>query len=342
VKGIFTMMTNNKNFQIQRIFAQNESYLLLIIIAYSIFVTFLNPSFLSPGNLFNLSKSSASMGVLAIGVFVVLLSGGIDISFTAIAISGQYIAVNVLIASGVDNIFFAFLISCLVGVGLGAINGLLVSYFKIPTLIVTLGTLNVFHGLLLTVVGTKAVNSAQLPDCFKAFGATNVFTLTGPDGVNYGLSIFTVIFITVALLTWFILKYTMLGRGIYAIGGDVEAAERAGLNVARIKFFIYCYVGILAGIAGIIHVSLIRYSNPTYLVGTELSVIAPVVLGGTRITGGVGTVIGTILGVAMITLLNNSLILIGLSSFWQEFFTGLIVAISVSLSSYQSRRSVAI
>ena len=139
------MMTNNKNIQIQKIFSQSEVYLLLIIIIYSVFVAFLNPSFLSLGNLFNLSKSSASMGILAIGVFVVLLSGGIDISFTAIAISGEYIAVNVLLASGVDNIFFAFLISCLVGVSLGAINGLLVSYFKIPTLIATLGTLNIFH-----------------------------------------------------------------------------------------------------------------------------------------------------------------------------------------------------
>ncbi|NLJ48152.1 MAG: ABC transporter permease [Candidatus Atribacteria bacterium] len=328
--------------QIQKIFSQNEAYLSLIIVAYSILVTSLNPSFLSFENLLDLGKSSASLGILAIGVFIVLLSGGIDMSFTAIAISGQYISANVLIASGVDNIYFAFLISCIVGLGLGAINGLIISYFKIPTFIVTLGTLNVFHGILLTVVGTKAVNSAQLPDCFKKFGATNVFTLVKPEGGSYGLSIFTVIFIAIALLTWFILTYTQLGRGIYAIGGDMEAAKRAGLNVFTIQFFIYCYVGILAGIAGVLHVSLIRYSNPTYLVGTELSVIAPVVLGGTRITGGSGTIIGTLLGVAMITLLNKSLILIGLSSFWQEFFTGVIVAISVSLSSYQIRKNMMI
>ncbi len=336
------MNGNHWDVQIRRIFGQNESYLLFIIIAYSVLVIFLNPSFLTLENLFDLGKSSASLGIMAIGVFIVLLSGGIDLSFTAIAISGQYIAANVLIATGVDNILFAFLISGLVGVCLGALNGLLISYYRIPTFIVTLGTLNIFHGFLLTVVGTKAINSAQLPKCFKIFGAKNVLTLVKPGGGSYGVSVFTAIFIAIALLSWFILKYTRLGRGIYAIGGDREAAERAGLNVARIQFFIYCYVGILAGIAGILHVSLIRYSNPTYLVGSELSVIAPVVLGGTRITGGTGTIIGTVLGVALITLINNSLILIGLSSFWQGFFTGVIVAISVSLSSYQSRKNVTI
>jgi simple sugar transport system permease protein len=227
-----------------------------------------------------------------------------------------------------------------VGVALGAINGLLISRFKISTLITTLGTASVFHGALLTIVGTKAINSAQLPDCFKAFGAKDVLILTKSNGVNYGLSIFIIIFIVLALLTWLILKYTMLGRGIYAIGGDINAAERSGFNVAKIQFFIYCYVGFLAGIAGILHISLIRYSNPTYIVGTELGVIAAVVLGGSRITGGSGTIIGTIMGVAMVTILNNSLILVGLSSYWNNFFVGLIIIVSVSITSYQSKRSI--
>lgn len=334
------MMKNNRSFKVQKLLKQNESYLFLVIIAYSILITSINSSFLSLENLFDLGKSSAGMGILAIGVFVVLLSGGIDISFAAIAISGQYISVNVLIATGIDNIFFAFFISCLVGVTLGAINGLLISYFKMPTLIATIGTLSVFHGALLTIVGTKAINSAQLPDCFKIFGAKDVLTLIKLNGANYGLSIFIIIFIVLALLTWLILKYTMLGRGIYAIGGDVNAAERSGFNVAKIQLFIYCYVGFLAGIAGVLHISLIRYSNPTYIVGTELSVIAAVVLGGTRITGGSGTIIGTIMGVAMITILNNSLIMVGLSSYWQTFFVGLIIVISVSFTSYQSKRGI--
>ena len=334
------MAKNKQNVRIKRFFKQHEFYLLLVIIIYSVFITSLNPSFLSLENLFDLGKSSAVMAILAIGVFIVLLSGGIDISFTAIAISGQYIAANVLMASGVDNIYLAFLISCLVGVSLGAINGFLISHFKIPTLITTLGTSSVFHGALLTIVGTKAINSAQLPDCFKIFGAADVLVLTKPNGVNYGLSIFVIVFIFLALLTWFMLKYTMLGRGIYAIGGDINSAIRSAFNVPKIQFFIYCYVGFLAGIAGVIHISLIRYGNPTYIVGDELNVIAAVVLGGTRITGGTGTIIGTIMGVAMVTILNNSLILVGLSSYWHTFFVGLIIVISVSLTSYRNKMSL--
>jgi len=334
------MKKNERMFKLQRLLKQHESFLFLVIILYSIFITNLNSNFLSFENLFDLGKSSAVMGIMAIGVFVVLLSGGIDLSFTAIAISGQYIAANVLIASGVDNIFLAFLVSCTVGVALGAINGFLISHFKIPTLIATLGTSSVFHGALLTLVGTKAINSAQLPDCFKIFGSYDVLVLTKPNGVNYGLSVFVIIFIFLALMTWFILKYTMLGRGIYAIGGDLDSAIRSAFNVARTQFFIYCYVGFLAGIAGVLHISLIRYGNPTYLVGDELSVIAAVVLGGTRITGGTGTIIGTIMGVAMLTILNNSLILVGLSSYWHTFFVGLIIVISVSLTSYQNKRSI--
>jgi simple sugar transport system permease protein len=334
-------MGKNRNIQrIKRVLKQHESYLFVVIIIYSIFIAFLNPNFVSLENLFDLGKSSAVMGIMAIGVFIVLLSGGIDLSFTAIAISGQYIAANVLIASGVDNILLAFLISCSVGIALGAINGFLISYYKIPTLIATLGTSSVFHGALLTLVGTKAINSAQLPNCFKNLGSFDVFVLTKPNGVNYGLSIFVIIFIFIALLTWVILKYTMLGRGVYAIGGDLSAAIRSAFNIQRIQFFIYCYVGFLAGIAGVLHISLIRYGNPTYLVGDELSVIAAVVLGGTRITGGTGTVIGTIMGVAMLTILNNSLILVGLSSYWHTFFVGLIIVISVSITSYQNKKSI--
>lgn len=142
------MAKNNRSGRIKKLFKQNELYLFLVIIFYSVLITSRNSSFLSLENLFDLGKSSAGMGIMAIGVLIVLLSGGIDISFTAIAISGQYIAANVLIALGVDNIFFAFFISCLVGIALGAINGLLISQFKIPTLITTLGTASVFHGAL--------------------------------------------------------------------------------------------------------------------------------------------------------------------------------------------------
>ncbi|MEW5814169.1 MAG: ABC transporter permease [Spirochaetota bacterium] len=316
---------------------RNEAYLFMILVVFSLVITIINPSFLSLENLFDLLRSSAGMAILAIGVFIVLLSGGIDVSFTAIAICGQYIAVNTLIATGVDNLLLAFLISVTVGVLLGAVNAVFISLFKLPTLITTLGTLSLFHGLLLEFVGTKSINTGQLPDCFKIFGSFDLITMSRADGTHYGLSIYALILLLVVLVSWIILRYTILGRGIYAIGGNFEAAQRAGFNIIRIQFFIYCYVGFLAGIMGIMHLSLIRYSNPNYIVGTELSVIAAVVLGGTRITGGTGSFAGTLLGVAMITILEKNLVFIGLSSYWQQFFIGVIIVISVSITYLQNR-----
>lgn len=326
------------NKKIKRIFSHSEIYLFFIIIIFSIILTSINPSFLTLENLFDLIKSSAGMGILAVGFFIVLLSGGIDVSFTAIAIAGQYISANVLMATGVDNIYLAFLISCSVGILLGAINGLLISVFKLPTLIVTLGTLSAFHGALLAFVGTKAINTAELPDCFKVFGHNNIFVLARADGTSYGLSVYALILLGVVIMSWIILKYTMLGRGIYTIGGNRDAAVRAGFNIVGIQFFIYCYVGFLAGIMGVMHISLLRYSNPMYIVGSELGVIAAVVLGGARITGGTGSIIGTLLGVAMISILEKNLVLMGLSSYWHQLFVGLIIIIGVSITSYQNKR----
>ncbi|MBA7663855.1 Ribose import permease protein RbsC [subsurface metagenome] len=327
-----------RQFNYKRLLKYNESYLFLVIVSFSIVITIINPSFISLENIFDLIKSSSGMAILAIGVFIVLLSGGIDVSFTAIAIAGQYIAVNSLIATGIDNLYLAFLISCSVGITLGAVNALFISIFQLPTLITTLGTLSGFQGALLAFVGTKAVNTAELPDCFKAFGHRNLFELMRADGTSYGISVFGLFILGVVVVSWLILKYTMLGRGIYAVGGNKEAAKRSGFNITAIQFFIYCYVGFLAGIMGVMHLSLLRYSNPMYIVGTELSVIAAVVIGGARITGGSGSIIGTLLGVAMIIILEKNLVLIGLSSYWHKFFIGSIIIVGVSITYYRNKR----
>ncbi len=324
---------------IKQLFKHNETYLLLIVIVFSIVITSINPVFLTLENMFDLLKSSSGTAILAVGVFVVLLSGGIDVSCTAIAICGQYLAVNVLIASGVDNLAQAFLISIGVGILLGAVNALFISVFNLPTLITTLGTSSLFHGALLEFMGTKSINAGDLPESIKAFGKMNILSIARADGTEYGLSVFFVILAAVVILTWFILKYTMLGRGIYAIGGNREAAKRSGYNIVGIQFFIYCYAGFLAGVMGIMHLGLIRYSNPNYLVGTELSVIAAVVLGGSRISGGTGTLTGTLIGVALITILEKNLVLIGLSSYWQQFFIGLIIVLGVTITYFQSNIS---
>jgi simple sugar transport system permease protein len=321
-----------------RIFRRNEFYLLAVIVVFCLGITIVSPAFFTVENLFDLIRSSSGMAILAVGFFVVLLSGGTDISFPAVAIVTQYITVNAIIALGIDNLWMAFAISSAIGIAFGAVNAFFISFFKIPTLIVTLATMNIFHGLMLEFVGTKAINAGQLPNCFKTFGLTDIFTLTRADGSTYGLSVFFVVLVLVLLATWVILRHTVLGRVIYAMGGNMEAAKRSGFNIKRAQFFIYCYVGFLASVMGIIHVSLIRYSNATYIIDSELlHVIAAVVLGGASILGGAGTLTGTILGVIMISILEKNLVLLGLSSYWQQFFVGLIIVLGVSVTHIQKR-----
>jgi simple sugar transport system permease protein len=322
---------------VKKLFGYNETYLALVVVVFCLALTIVSPVFLTLDNFAVMAKTSTGTAILAIGVFIVMLSGGVDVSCTAVAICTQYITTIVLLSTGIDNIFVAFLIACAIGIGLGAINAVFVSIFKIPVLIVTLGTASLFHGAMTEILGTRSYNVGDLPQCFKDFGNLSLITWNLPDGTPFGLSVFFFILLALLLLTWFILRFTMIGRGIYAMGGNPEAAKRAGFNLHKINFFIYCYVGFLAGIMGIIHVSFILFGNPMSLIGTEMTVIAAVVLGGARISGGTGTLTGTMLGVAMIMILQKNLVLIGLSSYWQTFFVGLIIVIGVTITNVQNR-----
>jgi simple sugar transport system permease protein len=315
---------------------KTESYLVIFLVFYIILMSVVSDSFLTLMNFFDLLKNISGMAILAMGVFIVLLSGGIDVSFTAIAISGQYISTKLLLSFGVDNLLLAFALSCGVGLFLGFINGFLISRFNLQTFITTLGTLSLFHGALLTIVGTRPVNASQLPKSIVEFGKANIFQIVRDDGTSYGLSVFILFVIGVVLLSWIILRFTMLGRGIYVIGGNEEAARRSGFNVGSIKLFIYTYVGFMAGIMGVISAALIRFVDPTAIVGLEINVIAAVVLGGASIMGGKGSILGTLLGVLIISILNENLVLIGLSSFWQRFFVGIIIIAGAILTAVRN------
>jgi simple sugar transport system permease protein len=309
----------------------------MIIFLYSVAVAAINPAFLTLENLFDILRASSGKMILALGVLVVLLSGGIDVSFTAIAIFGGYASAKFLLAYNLDSLWIAFLVSMTIGMLLGSINALIIHFFELPTLIATLGTSSVFFGIMTTLVGTKSINAGQMPSSLTNFGSARLLEITTESGKVYGLSAFIIPVSLIIVLTWFILYRTMLGRGIFALGNSQEAAKRSGFNLLMLRFFIYSYVGFLAGIMGVIFVAEVRWVNPVSLVGSELAVIAAVVIGGAKLTGGEGTIFGTILGVTIIQLLNSTLVFLGLSSSWNDFFVGIILLISVAVTSYQTR-----
>ena len=312
---------------------RHETMLFFVMVLFTVVVSSINASFFTPENFFAILKSSSITGMMALGVMVVIISGGIDISFTAIATVSMQVTVRLLMALDTGNIVIAFLLAGVVGALLGCINGFLVYRFRLPTLIVTLGTSSIFHGLLLSVLRIPHLYS--VPGYYFAFSRLNLFSFTSANGTVYGLSSLTVLLLVMALFVWFILRFTMLGRGIYAIGGNLEAAKRAGFNIMVIQMFIYSFIGFTAGIASIEYVAMFRHVHPFNMMNMMLNVIAAVVLGGTSFTGGAGTVIGTLLGVWMIFMITNSLILMGVPSQWEPVVIGSIIILSIGISALQ-------
>jgi simple sugar transport system permease protein len=320
-----------------RYLRRSETLVAATIIGLCLIIGFSNPAFFTLGNVFDLLRSSIVTGIFAMGVLIVIVSGGIDVSFTAIAIFALYATVKLMKAYTPDApIWVGFISASIIGLGLGLINAFFIAQFRLPTLIVTLGTLSMFQGFLLFAIGNNIIR--DVPPSLTGFARSAIVTIPLERGVA-NLHPAILITLLVILVVYFLLNYTMLGRGIYALGGAREAAERAGFNVVRIQYFIYAFVGVLSGIAGMTFGAMARQANPQDLVGTELNVIAAVVLGGAQLTGGRGTVLGTILGVILVVIANNSLILIGVPAVWQRVVIGVIILIGTGLPAIQARRA---
>jgi simple sugar transport system permease protein len=321
----------------KKLFSQHEFIIALIVLVISLMIGVINPRFFSVANMFAIVRSATIMGIFAMGVLVVLISGGIDVSFTGIAIFAMYTTVDFLVKQDFQGgMFLPLLMAAGIGLLLGLFNAFLIGTFKLPTLIVTLGTLSLYRGAVLFFVGSDYYNTAELPPGMIDYARANVFTLETASGQT---SLHPAIFILVvaAILVWFVLKYTTLGRSIYAMGGAREAAERAGFNIRSNQFIIYGFVGLVSGIGGMIVATLFRQANPFSIVGTELDVIAAAVLGGASIAGGRGTVIGTLIGVLLITIVNSSLVLLGIPSEWQKVVVGFLILVGTAIPILQSK-----
>jgi simple sugar transport system permease protein len=316
----------------------NEGLVAATMVMVAIVVGAVDGRFWSLATVFNVLHDSFEPLVFSLGFLLVLLTGGIDVSFDAIGIFAGY---SLALMAGrpwlAHHVYPAFVLAAAIGLGLGIVNAAATAVLRLPVLIVTLGTRGIFTGVLLSVVGSTYVSI--LPGALGTVPGVDLVRVPTGGGQSVGLHALVIPLALLCLaLAWF-LRQTVLGRGIYAVGGDLEAARRAGFPVRWIQGFVLCLAGTFAGLAGMIHVSLIGYGNPFDLVGLELNVIAAVVLGGASIFGGKGSVFGTVLGVLFVSLINYSLILLGIPSTWQQVAVGILLVLGILGQTFRRRRT---
>jgi simple sugar transport system permease protein len=228
-----------------------------------------------------------------------------------------------------ENLLLPIALAIVIGTILGAINSIAIATFGIPTLIATLGTSGIFRGLMLTFIGSSFIS--DIPIALDKFATADLLKIQPEEGTLARLHILIIPVAILTILISLLLTRTMFGRSVYALGGGVEATRRLGISVKRTQAKIYMLVGGLSGLAGILYVSLQRKANPYDLTGSELDIIAAVVLGGASIMGGYGTVFGTVLGVLLISLIKGNLILLGVSSSWQRAAVGALLIIGITV-----------
>lgn len=319
---------------LKKLFGRNETYLLLVLCTIIIIVSAINPRFFNAENLFALLRTYSFIGILSVGFLIVLISGGIDISFTATATVAQYAMALMLSANSTVPIVVVILVPMLVGILLGSVNAFLIHFLRAPSIIITIATLNVYYGILQYV--SRGQWLYDFPDWFRAFPNIKLIQFVNENGAQYGLSIVTAIWILMMVMAAIMLRYTTLGRNIYALGGNVEAAHRGGLGILRLRIYIYSLMGLMAGIGAVVHAMVTQTVAPNALLGQEFDVVTAVVLGGASIFGGVGTVGGTLLGVALVAVIKNALTIVHVPEYWHQAFVGGVLLISVSITATQA------
>jgi len=287
------------------------------LVVLCVVIAVLNPNFLTTNNLLNVLRQTSTNLYLALAMTMVIILGGIDLSVGSVmALSGVVTAMMIALLGA--PLLLAVAAGLLVGTLIGALNGYVAATTIIPPFIITLATLNIGRGAAYVLTDGQPVR--VISDAFNFIGSGYI------GGVLPTPVLYSIIFV---ILCYLIMNKTKMGRYIYAVGGNPEAARFSGINIQRVKFFAYTFSGFMAGFAGIVLASRMFSGQPTAGVAAELDAIAAVVLGGTSMTGGYGRIGGTVIGALIIGVLSNGLNLIGVSSFWQYIVKGIVILIAV-------------
>lgn len=284
-----------------------------------VFFSVMSSTFLTAGNMLNLLRQISINGLIAVGMTLVITTGGIDLSTGAIlGLSGMLTAI--MITNGIPP-FLAILICLLIGAVLGLINGFLIAKYKLQAFIVTLASMTVFRGFTYVISKGRPVSNVSSDSIFSFLG----------KGFILGIPVPVIILVIVLSIFCFIMSKTVFGRNIYATGGNEKASILSGINTDKIKLQVYMISGVLSALAGLILISRLNSAQPTLGDGYELDAIAAVVIGGTSLLGGKGKMTGTIIGILILGVISNGLNIVGVSSFYQEIIKGLIILVAVLL-----------
>ncbi|WP_435100212.1 ABC transporter permease [Arhodomonas sp. AD133] len=304
-----------------------EKWLLGVIAALCVFLSLTTDTFLTLVNFADILNYSAVSIIFAAGLLVVLIAGGIDISFAVAASVVQYLVALTVMQLGGGNWAVGFVLATAYGFCLGAINGALIHHLRIISIIVTIATFNIYFGGLMYFTEGRSIYF--LPDWW----VDRVIVLEHETAMGYAeITLPVVVMVVAVALTWLLLRRLNVGRQLFAMGDNPEGARRLGINIAAMHYLAYGWLGAMAGIAGLMQAHYAQEVVPNALYGRELEVLAAVVLGGARLGGGRGTLLGAVLGLMLITLTRNGLTLMGISPYAFKMIVGGIILVAIALS----------
>lgn len=309
-----------KRFSLSKIFV----YLVLVVII--LFFTVATDTFLTSKNILNICRQISMIGICSVGMTMVLLTGGIDISVGSIIALVGVVAAKLIGEAGMA-IFPAMVIGVVVGALCGLINGIMVAEFDVPALITTLAMQTMARGA--AYILTSGIPIYGLPEEIKTLG----------QGYFFKIPIPVIIMALIFLFGWWLLEQTRFGRYTYAIGGNQEVARLSGINVLKMKIFIYTLSGLFAGLSGVIMLSRINSGQPATSSGFEMDVITGAVLGGISVAGGEGKLVNVIAGVLIMGMLSNGMTLMNLDEYWQWVVKGIVLLLAVTFDNMQRKRN---
>jgi ribose transport system permease protein len=299
----------------------------IILAVIIVFFTIISDAFFTPSNLLNVARQVSMIGICAVGMTFVLLTGGIDISVGSI-IAMQSVICAIIIVQFQIPIPVAIILTLLLGCGIGLLLGFFITKYDVPPLIATLAMMTIARGVAFVLTGGIPIYG--LPESFKVIGQGYLWVIPVP----------VIIMAAVFIFGWWLLERTFFGRHIYAIGGNQEAARLSGVNVNHVKRLVYMFSTLFASIAGVVMLSRINSGQPSVAEGFEMDVITGAVLGGVSVSGGEGRIVNVIAGVFIMGILSNGMAIMSLNEYWQWIVKGAVLITAVSFDNMQKKKAM--